>query len=64
MLVITGDFDVLWDGVIVTTGGERGIRTLDRVAPIPPFQGGALDHSAISPQWLLMRTNQGLDYSG
>ena len=24
-------------------GGEEGIRTLDEVAPIPPFQGGALD---------------------
>ena len=24
-------------------GGEGGIRTLDRVAPIPPFQDGALD---------------------
>jgi hypothetical protein len=35
--------------MILTTGGERGIRTLDRVAPIPPFQGGAFDHSAISP---------------
>jgi hypothetical protein len=24
-------------------GGEGGIRTLDGVAPIPPFQDGALD---------------------
>jgi hypothetical protein len=29
--------------MIQSIGGEEGIRTLDRVAPIPPFQGGALD---------------------
>ena len=31
-------------------GGERGIRTLDRVAPMPPFQGGDLNRSSISPK--------------
>ena len=31
-------------------GGERGIRTLDRVAPVPPFQGGDLNRSSSSPQ--------------
>ncbi len=30
-------------------GGERGIRTLDRVAPVPPFQGGDLNRSSSSP---------------
>jgi hypothetical protein len=25
-------------------GGERGIRTLDGIAPKPPFQGGAIGH--------------------
>jgi hypothetical protein len=35
------------------TGGERGIRTLDRVAPVPPFQGGDLNRSSISPIQLL-----------
>lgn len=30
-------------------GGEREIRTLDRVNPVPPFQGGDLNRSSISP---------------
>jgi Stage II sporulation protein E (SpoIIE) len=30
-------------------GGERGIRTLDRVSPIHAFQACAFNHSAISP---------------
>tara|TARA_Y100000746_G_scaffold98763_1_gene84069 strand:- start:1465 stop:1599 length:135 start_codon:yes stop_codon:yes gene_type:complete len=30
-------------------GGETGIRTLDTVARILPFQGSAIDHSATSP---------------
>ncbi len=30
-------------------GGEREIRTLDRVAPTPVFKTGAFNHSAISP---------------
>ena len=34
---------------ILVIGGERGIRTLDRVAPVPPFQGGDLNRSSISP---------------
>src|SRR5579864_5581717 len=33
----------------VQTGGERGIRTLDRVSPIHAFQACAFNHSAISP---------------
>jgi len=32
------------------TGGERGIRTLDRVSPIHAFQACAFNHSAISPR--------------
>ena len=28
----------------VKSGGERGIRTLDGVAPKPHFQCGAIDH--------------------
>ena len=31
-------------------GGERGIRTLDRVSPIHAFQACAFNHSAISPE--------------
>ena len=31
------------------SGGERGIRTLDRVSPIHAFQACAFNHSAISP---------------
>ena len=30
-------------------GGEGGIRTLDRDNPVPPFQGGDLNHSSTSP---------------
>src|SRR5437660_8485752 len=33
----------------VKYGGERGIRTLDRVSPIHAFQACAFNHSAISP---------------
>src|SRR5579864_1913350 len=32
-----------------SSGGERGIRTLDRVSPIHAFQACAFNHSAISP---------------
>lgn len=30
-------------------GGEEGIRTLERLAPLHAFQAGALNHSATSP---------------
>ena len=30
-------------------GGESEIRTRDRDNPVPPFQGGDLNHSSISP---------------
>jgi hypothetical protein len=30
-------------------GGETGIRTLDTLSSMPPFQGGTFNHSAISP---------------
>ena len=30
-------------------GGEGGIRTLERVAPLPVFKTGAFNRSAISP---------------
>ena len=33
-------------------GGESGIRTHDRVAPIHALQACALNHSAISPKYL------------
>ena len=46
--------DLLWtrefqyfEGI---NGGERGIRTPDRVAPMPHFECGAFNHSAISPR--------------
>ena len=32
------------------SGGETGIRTLDRVSPIHAFQACAFNHSAISPE--------------
>lgn len=31
-------------------GGEGGIRTPDRLAPMPHFECGAFDHSATSPE--------------
>jgi hypothetical protein len=31
------------------SGGEGGIRTPDRLAPMPHFECGAIDHSATSP---------------
>ncbi len=31
-------------------GGEREIRTLDKVAPVLPFQGSDLNHSSSSPK--------------
>ena len=34
-----------WEGA----GGEGGIRTPDRLAPMPHFECGAFDHSATSP---------------
>ena len=34
---------------IAVDGGERGIRTLDGLAPIPVFETGAFNHSATSP---------------
>ena len=35
--------------------GERGIRTLDRVAPIPAFQAGPFNHSGTSPLFELAK---------
>src|SRR4029077_15356750 len=32
------------------SGGEIGIRTLDRLPPILDFESSAFDHSAISPR--------------
>ena len=34
---------------IFNFGGERGIRTPERIAPLLPFQGSTFDRSAISP---------------
>jgi hypothetical protein len=33
-------------------GGQGGIRTLDTLAGMPPFQGGAFNHSATCPESL------------
>jgi hypothetical protein len=35
--------------VIKINGGETGIRTQERVAPLPVFKTGAFNRSAISP---------------
>ena len=34
-------------------GGESEIRTRDKVTPVPPFQGGDLNRSSISPVVLI-----------
>ena len=34
---------------IKSNGGETGIRTQERVAPLPVFKTGAFNRSAISP---------------
>ena len=39
-------------GVAQVSGGETGIRTLDTLSSMPPFQGGTFNHSAISPLYL------------
>ena len=38
--------------VLVSCGqdGQGGIRTLDTLASMPPFQGGAFNHSATCPE--------------
>ena len=33
----------------IISGGETGIRTQERVAPLPVFKTGAFNRSAISP---------------
>ncbi len=33
-----------------TQDGQGGIRTLDTLAGMPPFQGGAFNHSATCPE--------------
>jgi hypothetical protein len=40
---------VLEDSHRKASGGEGGIRTPDRLAPMPHFECGAIDHSATSP---------------
>ena len=35
---------------MIEIGGETGIRTQERVAPLPVFKTGAFNRSAISPQ--------------
>ncbi len=35
---------------LLVIGGERGIRTPERVAPLTVFETAAFGHSAISPQ--------------
>ena len=37
------------DDEIINNGGETGIRTQERVAPLPVFKTGAFNRSAISP---------------
>ncbi len=39
-------------------GGGGEIRTLDGVSPMPPFQGGALDHYATPPCCTFIARNQ------
>ena len=38
-------------------GGETGIRTQERVAPLPVFKTGAFNRSAISPKRYFLQLN-------
>ena len=54
--------------MIRVRGGERGIRTLDRVSPIHAFQACAFNHSATSPAqssrgWLRPPAREGAQYT-
>src|ERR1039457_4188881 len=46
-------------GRFLISGGERGIRTLDRVSPIHAFQACAFNRSAISPGCLVSSLSRG-----
>ena len=39
------------------SGGETGIRTQERVAPLPVFKTGAFNRSAISPLSIVLTNN-------
>ena len=39
----------------LNNGGETGIRTQERVAPLPVFKTGAFNRSAISPYASVLR---------
>ena len=39
-------------------GGETGIRTQERVAPLPVFKTGAFNRSAISPSGTFYKYNK------
>ena len=42
-------FQILLKNFKIFSGGETGIRTQERVAPLPVFKTGAFNRSAISP---------------
>ena len=39
-------------------GGERGIRTLEELSPLLPFQGSRLNRSRTSPKFMRLRASQ------
>ena len=41
----------------IFNGGETGIRTQERVAPLPVFKTGAFNRSAISPYEMFYKYN-------
>ncbi len=47
---IMGSKSRLLQTLVAGSGGEGGIRTPDRLAPMPHFECGAFNHSATSPQ--------------
>ena len=42
-------FFINYNDLVRYGGGEGGIRTPDRLAPMPPFECGAFDHSLWQP---------------
>ena len=46
----------------ITSGGENGIRTHERIAPLHAFQACAFNHSATSPSSIFKITQRSIFY--
>ena len=50
LLGFISELGIEWNALNHCSGGEGGIRTPDRLAPMPHFECGAFNHSATSPK--------------